>query len=54
MSGAAGATVAAARRLSRMVPVPAGAGLARVLVERNLMAFRRAWLLLVSGFAEPV
>ncbi|MFH5824004.1 ABC transporter permease [Georgenia sp. AZ-5] len=54
MSGAAGATVAAARRLSRVVPVPAGAGLARVLVERNLMAFRRAWLLLVSGFAEPV
>jgi lipooligosaccharide transport system permease protein len=44
----------AARRLARAVPVPAGAGLARVLVERNVMAYRRTWLLLVSGFTEPV
>ncbi|QDC26715.1 ABC transporter [Georgenia yuyongxinii] len=42
------------RRLARAVPVPAGAGLARVLVERNVMAYRRTWLLLVSGFTEPV
>lgn len=33
---------------------PAGAGLARMLVERNIRAFRRGWLMLLSGFAEPV
>lgn len=53
MSGPAVLT-RAARRLARAVPVPAGAGLARVLVERNVMAYRRTWLLLVSGFTEPV
>ncbi|TRW43391.1 ABC transporter permease [Georgenia yuyongxinii] len=53
MSGSAVLT-RAARRLARAVPVPAGAGLARVLVERNVMAYRRTWLLLVSGFTEPV
>lgn len=30
------------------------AGLSRMLVERNVRAFRRGWILLVSGFAEPV
>lgn len=40
--------------LARALPVPAGAGLARVLVERNVIAFRRGWLLLLSGFVEPV
>jgi len=43
-----------AYRLVRLVPVPAGAGLARVLVERNLMSFRHGWLTLLTGFAEPV
>ncbi|WP_240645771.1 ABC transporter permease [Georgenia sp. SYP-B2076] len=52
--GSPGAASAAARLVARAVPVPAGAGMARVLVERNVIAFRRAWLLLVSGFAEPV
>jgi lipooligosaccharide transport system permease protein len=28
--------------------------MARHVVGRNVMAFRRAWLLLLSGFAEPV
>lgn len=41
-------------RVARALPVPAGAGLARMLVERNIRAFRRGWVLLVSGFAEPV
>lgn len=40
--------------LARAVPMPAGAGMARVLVQRNVMAFRRGWLLLLSGFVEPV
>ncbi len=43
-----------ARRAARAFPFPAGAGMARILVERNVMAFRRGWVLLVSGFAEPV
>jgi lipooligosaccharide transport system permease protein len=40
--------------LARILPIPAGAGMARVLVERNVIAFRRGWLLLLSGFVEPV
>lgn len=38
----------------RSVPVPAGAGMARMLVERNYLSFRRTWMILVSGFFEPV
>lgn len=44
----------AVSRLSRAVPVPAGAGLARVLVERNVLSFRRQWMAFVTGFLEPV
>jgi lipooligosaccharide transport system permease protein len=40
--------------LARAVPVPAGAGMARMLVERNARAFRHIWPTLVSGFFEPV
>jgi lipooligosaccharide transport system permease protein len=40
--------------LARALPIPAGAGMARILVERNIIAFRRGWLLLLSGFVEPV
>jgi lipooligosaccharide transport system permease protein len=36
------------------VPVPAGAGLARMMVERNITSFRHGWIALVTGFAEPV
>ena len=43
-----------ASRLARLVPVPAGAGLARMLVERNVTSFRHGWIALVTGFAEPV
>ena len=45
---------AAAARLARLVPMPAGAGLARMLVERNITSFRHGWIALVTGFAEPV
>ena len=31
-----------------------GTGRARVLVERNVRVYRRGWLVLVSGFFEPV
>jgi lipooligosaccharide transport system permease protein len=47
-------TLPRAARLARALPVPAGAGLARTLVERNITAFRHGWIALVTGFAEPV
>lgn len=43
-----------ATRRSRSMPAPPGLGLARYVVLRNATAFRRAWLLLLSGVAEPV
>ena len=43
-----------AARLARALPMPAGAGLARMLVERNITSFRHGWIALVTGFAEPV
>lgn len=42
-----------APRIGRL-PVPAAAGMAAMLLERNVRSYRRAWLLLVSGFVEPV
>ena len=48
------AASSAASRLARLLPIPAGAGLARMLVERNITAFRHGWIALVTGFAEPV
>jgi lipooligosaccharide transport system permease protein len=41
--------------LARVAP-PAllGRGRARRLVERNLMVYRRAWLIIFSGFFEPL
>lgn len=47
-------SVPVATRLARAVPLPAGAGMARTLVERNVRAFRHGWITLVSGFFEPV
>ena len=47
-------TAGAVARVARAVPSPASIGLARFVVARNVTAFRRAWLLLLSGFAEPV
>ena len=44
----------AVSRVARLLPMPAGAGLARMLVERNITSFRHAWIALVTGFAEPV
>jgi lipooligosaccharide transport system permease protein len=35
-------------------PVVAGRGRARLIVERNLMVYRRTWLIIVSGFFEPL
>ena len=46
--------VQTAVRASRSLPFPIGLGLARHVVGRNMTAFRRAWLLLLSGFVEPV
>ena len=44
----------AALSVSRRIPVPAGAGMSRMLVERNARAFRHAWATIISGFFEPV
>ena len=41
-------------RIARVLPLPAGAGMARILIERNIMSYRHAWVALVTGFAEPV
>ena len=35
-------------------PLGAGRGRARLLVERNVVAYRRGWIFLVSGFFEPL
>lgn len=53
---AAGAqrTVGLARSIARALPLPAGAGMARMMIERNVVAFRHAWITIVSGFFEPV
>ncbi|MCL3860171.1 ABC transporter permease [Actinotalea sp. K2] len=40
--------------LERISRVPAGAGMARMLVERNYRSSRRTWSIIVSGFFEPV
>jgi lipooligosaccharide transport system permease protein len=40
--------------LLRVLPTGMYAGRARVLVERSLLVNRRAWLVIVSGFCEPV
>lgn len=41
-------------RIARALPLPAGAGMARTLVERNFVSSRRTWTVIVSGFFEPV
>ncbi len=51
--GPAGGT-GLANRVARALPLPAGAGMARTLVERNFVSFRRTWTIIVSGFFEPV
>lgn len=45
---------AAVAQIARALPLPAGAGMARMLVERNYRSFRRTWTIIVSGFFEPV
>lgn len=42
-----------ATMIARVLPV-VGTGRARLLVWRNLMVYRRTWLVLVSGFFEPL
>ncbi|MCF4121800.1 ABC transporter permease [Antribacter sp. KLBMP9083] len=54
MTGTTTATVPLAVRISRLVPIPAGAGMARMLVERNVRAYKHGWIALATGFAEPV
>ena len=34
--------------------VPAGAGMSRSVLERNVLAGRRSWWVMLSGFVEPV
>ncbi len=49
-----GTVTGLAHTLARAVPMPAGAGMARTLVERNFRAFKHGWITVVSGFFEPV
>jgi len=39
---------------TRSTPLPLAGSRAWLLVERNLLVYRRIWLLIVSGFFEPV
>jgi lipooligosaccharide transport system permease protein len=39
---------------TRTTPMPLARSRAWLLVERNLLVYRRIWLLIVSGFFEPV
>ena len=48
------ATSARPHARPRLLPFPLGLGMARFVVARNATAFRRAWVLLLSGFVEPV
>jgi lipooligosaccharide transport system permease protein len=54
VTGTTTAAVPLAVRISRLVPIPAGAGMARMLVERNVRAYKHGWIALATGFAEPV
>jgi len=47
-------TTSAISLIARALPVPAGAGMARTLVRRNITAWTHAWPTIVSGFFEPV
>lgn len=40
--------------IPRVVPIPPTRGRARLLIERNVMVYRHDWLVLVSGFFEPL
>lgn len=41
--------------VARVAPVlPVGNGRAKLLVERNIMVYRHSWLIIVSGFFEPL
>jgi lipooligosaccharide transport system permease protein len=40
--------------LLRIIPLQLYAGRAGVVLERNLRVYRRAWMIIVSGFFEPV
>jgi len=48
------ATRSWAQPIVRALPIPAGAGMARMLVERNGRSVRTFWPTIVSGFFEPV
>lgn len=51
-----GAAAAPGRRglLLRILPANIYAGRSRVLMERSVLVYRRAWLILLSGFFEPL
>ncbi len=52
MSGPGGAGTATL--LARVAPLPPVSSRSWLLVERNLLVYRRAWLIVVSGFFEPL
>ena len=40
--------------LQRVLPFGFGGRRAGLLIERNLLVYRRSWLMIVSGFFEPL
>ncbi|HEX6196780.1 MAG TPA: ABC transporter permease [Jiangellaceae bacterium] len=51
---ASGSPAGLTSRFARALPIPAGAGMARMLIERNIYAYRRYWVAITTGFFEPV
>ncbi len=49
-----GADVARPTPLLRILPVHLYAGRAHVLMERSVRAYRRSWMVIASGFFEPL
>jgi len=49
-----GADVVRPTPLLRIIPVHLYAGRAHVLMERSVRAYRRSWMVIASGFFEPL
>jgi hypothetical protein len=52
--GAAGGGAGASTLILRVLPLQLYAGRSWVVLERNLRVYRRSWMIIVSGFFEPV
>ena len=46
--------MAALASLPRILPIGLGSRRAALLIERNVYVYRRGWMVLFSGFFEPL